>query len=635
MINKTRYIFIVAGVIGFIIVAIISCSDFNPFIAGGIGDNLPGTPEIEVQQGDTDIQINGLFEFGRVIADGINGATSGKVPFSIKNTGDVDLTISEIYLTANVDHFVITDNEPGSIPPSGTKTFFIEFDPIIYGEKTAGVTIENNDPNEKEFTFTITGFGIVIKRMGGSGSDGDFGTSITVGNTSQIIITGSVDGAADLNGDGDQVDGVVETTPIGTYNDIFISCFDPEFNFSWAIRRGGENYSSCSNDIVMDTAGRIIVTGYIIEAFDFNGNGNTSDSYEFSTSTTEDIFILISTDQGNFVKAIRLGGGDPDIGYSVATDSENRIFVTGSITGPADLDGDEETTGPNENPAGVQGGVDIFLCCFDSSLNLQWSKRLGGSDEDRGLAVAIGQGNKVYVTGYVTGDADLDGDGSADPFEVWAGTDVFISCFDANNIGAWLWSARLGGAGNDAGQGIAVDNAGNMVVTGYVDSTADLNGDGDTYDAFESGGYGEADCFISLFDSSEQFRWAKRLGGAFTDAGMDITTDNYNTIIVTGIVTEKADLDGDGNIPGQGPEGFFYGASDVFISSFDSFGNFIYSERIGGSNMDNGTGVAVDKADNIFVCGDVEGDADLNADRLVNYWQELGYGYADIFISTF
>ncbi|QQS60842.1 MAG: SBBP repeat-containing protein [Candidatus Moraniibacteriota bacterium] len=109
---------------------------------------------------------------------------------------------------------------------------------------------------------------------------------------------------------------------------------------------------------------------------------------------------------------------------------------------------------------------------------------------------------EIYITGYSTGDVDLNGDGDfTDLYESgtgFGGLDAFISTFTSE--GTHLWTKRLGGTGTDWIRGTTLDSSGNIYSTGYVTGDADLNGDGDFTDPYESGtGFGLADIFLSAF----------------------------------------------------------------------------------------------------------------------------------------
>src|SRR3989344_5598417 len=210
-----------------------------------------------------------------------------------------------------------------------------------------------------------------------------------------------------------------------------------------------------------------------------------------------------------------------------------------------------------------------------------------------------------------------------------------------NTAGDSEWSERMGGTNVDVGHSIITDTNNNIIVTGAVNGTADLNGDGDTDDENEtpSGTYGVRDGFISAFNSSGTFVWSKRLGGTGTDYGGTITTDTNNNVIVSGLVTGTADLNGDGDTDDENetPSGT-YGVGDGFISAFNSSGTFQWSKRLGGTGTDYGYTITTDTNNQVIVIGPVTGTADLNGDGDTDDENETPsgtYGGLDAFISAF
>ena len=199
--------------------------------------------------------------------------------------------------------------------------------------------------------------------------------------------------------------------------------------------------------------------------------------------------------------AKRLGGGGSDFSYDIILDSSGNIYITGSITGNADLNGDGDFTDPYESGTGFSLG-DAFFSVFTSEGSHLWAKRLGGIGDDFSLGINLDSSGNIYTTGQITGNADLNGDGDfTDPYESGTGfesSDAFISVFTSE--GSPLWSKRFGGTSGDGVRDIILDSLGNVYITGNIIGDVDLNSDGDFTDPYESGvGFGVQDAFISVF----------------------------------------------------------------------------------------------------------------------------------------
>ena len=135
--------------------------------------------------------------------------------FTIQNTGDVDLNISDIQITGtDAADFVITDITPPTAIGGGTDaTFTVTFTPGAAGARVATIEITSDDADEATYTFDITGTGLNPQEINvqGNGLDiasGDVapetgdGTDfdvVTIGGNSIATFTIQNIGDVDLN----------------------------------------------------------------------------------------------------------------------------------------------------------------------------------------------------------------------------------------------------------------------------------------------------------------------------------------------------------------------------------------------------------------------------------------------------
>ena len=102
---------------------------------------------------------------------------------------------------------------------------------------------------------------------------------------------------------------------------------------------------------------------------------------------------------------------------------------------------------------------------------LVYSTYLGGSGDDRGYGIAVDTAGNAYVTGYHCFDQLPDhGQRLSDDLRRRRQRMRFVTKLNPTGS-ALVYSTYLGGTGNDDGNGIAVDTAGNAYVTGYTGST--------------------------------------------------------------------------------------------------------------------------------------------------------------------
>jgi glucose/arabinose dehydrogenase len=112
---------------------------------------------------------------------------------------------------------------------------------------------------------------------------------------------------------------------------------------------------------------------------------------------------------------------------------------------------------------------DAFLASLSADGgSLLSSTFLGGGGNDVGTGVAVDSRGNAYVTGWTASNSFP----AADAFQAapGGGEDAFVAAFNGAGS-ALLYASYIGGSGNDRGSGIAVDQAGNVMVTGATYST--------------------------------------------------------------------------------------------------------------------------------------------------------------------
>jgi len=137
-------------------------------------DMASGTPDISVSEVTVNPEINikgngasiasgsGSTSFSNYTKFGAALPSSGNATrtFTIENTGSAALTIGAIsFLGANPTEFTVTSAPAASIAALGSTTFTVRFAPTGTGNRTATISIPNNDSNENPYTFAIDGFG--------------------------------------------------------------------------------------------------------------------------------------------------------------------------------------------------------------------------------------------------------------------------------------------------------------------------------------------------------------------------------------------------------------------------------------------------------------------------------------------
>lgn len=316
--------------------------------------------------------------------------------------------------------------------------------------------------------------------------------------------------------------------------------------------------------------------------------------------------------------AVGLGGNDSEEGSSVEVDAQGNVYTTGYFSGTADFDPD-----PLKSFNLISNGSwDIFISKLDSAGNFVWAKNMGGSDYDNGSDIAIDPDGNVYTTGFFNGTVDFDPDPQCIfPLTSNGGYDVFISKLDAS--GNFVWAKSLGGEKTDYAYSLALDNKGNILLSGCFKDTVDFDpGQGMCFLSAESG----SDIFISKLDANGNFVWATRMGGGTIDKAFSLALDADGNVYTTGQFKGTTDFD-----PGAATAFLSSnGDKDIFISKLNTDGNFVWAKNVGGSTTDEGYSVAIDATGNVFVTGKFSGTADFDPGK--NDYLLSSNGSFDLFL---
>jgi len=299
------------------------------------------------------------------------------------------------------------------------------------------------------------------------------------------------------------------------------------------------------------------------------------------------------------------GANSLDRAYGASIASNGNVAVVGYTQNT----GFPVTTGAFQ---GTFGGVnDAFAILFDGSGNRLWSTFYGGSSIDQANSVAIDANNNIYFTGY-SSSSDFSttlGQGQA------GGGDVFV--VRLSGTGTRTWATLVGGNSNDQGNGIAIDNGGNVVVSGTT-----FSANFPTSNAFQSTFGGIRDAFAAKMNANGGILWSTYLGGANDDQAFGVDTDNNNNVILSGLTSSA-------NFPAT--SGTYAGNNDVFVASLNPNGGRNWSIYWGGAQSEQANAVAVDAANNIVITGQTASTSGIATPGAVQ--SSFAGGARDIFVA--
>ncbi|MFK7971203.1 MAG: PKD domain-containing protein [Bacteroidia bacterium] len=306
------------------------------------------------------------------------------------------------------------------------------------------------------------------------------------------------------------------------------------------------------------------------------------------------------------------GGSSDDFAEKIAVDASGNTYTTGVFQGTVDFDPGSNTFNLISN-----GGWDIFIQKLDASGNFLWAISIGGTNRDRGLAIAVDASSNVYIGGILSSTADVN---------PGPGTNNLADCFilKLTSGGSFVWGRHTGqnaGSGFACVQDFAFDQAGNLYATGSFTGTIDFDPGPGTGSLTSSG----RRPFVLKLNSLGNFIWVKGFLGVgnassafFGFSGSGITVDPLGNVYTAGAFADSIDFDpGPGIAFRESIKGSMFGGSlkptfDIFIHKMDASGNFVWVKTIGGTEHDVANDIALDASGNVLVTGAYAGQVDFD-----------------------
>lgn len=291
--------------------------------------------------------------------------------------------------------------------------------------------------------------------------------------------------------------------------------------------------------VATDGSGCIYITGDTGDYVGAYANifPTTTGSFQPTENNNVHAFVTkISADGSQLVYSTYLGGSIEDQGYGIAVSPSGNAYITGITMSP-----DFPTTAgaiqtqfirsASYDPADAEPFVTELSPAGDA---LVYSTFLGGPKGDQGNAIALDSGGNAYVAGVAKSPS----------FPVTAGalqtsnngmSQAFVSKVNPNGT-ALVYSTLLGGTSQTQGLALALDESGNVYITGTT-----YQGFPTTAGAFETTPPfpNVAHAFVSKIDpSGSTLIYSTLLTGTNDSAGWDggtgIAIDSTGNAYVTG-----------------------------------------------------------------------------------------------------
>ncbi|WP_437798175.1 SBBP repeat-containing protein [Sorangium sp. So ce693] len=423
-------------------------------------------------------------------------------------------------------------------------------------------------------------------KLGGNGDQ--IGVDVTFDREGHILVAGAFSTSLDSVGS--------QGAPVGSLGayDGFVVQLGPGGARGWSKAFGG-NGSDFSTRVALDKNGGVILAGTFENTLNFDGASLTS-------AGSSDVFVAKLDAIGGLDWIKTIAGPSVDRVYGLAVDSNDNIVVAGSFTDSADVLGGQRMGG---NHLASKGGEDIFVVKMDALGNLAWSRNFGDTTAEVANDAAVTPDGGVVLVGRIAGRvyfgttlltaqgddafiAKLDGSGTplwakmfgdtmsqeftavavdakgdivvagstggtinfdGAPRRYAGGNDAVVAAFNAE--GKHLWNRLYGDARDQKALGVAVDQAGNVIVVGEFESAIDFGAPSPKLQSL-----GGNDAFFAKLAPNGDTVWAKSFGDASEQRARAVAVDELGAIALTGSFSGRIDLGGEPLMNTGGPDAF-------------------------------------------------------------------------------
>lgn len=450
----------------------------------------------------------------------------------------------------NINHEAVTGTNGEVL----TTLIWFPANPTTTAVETVTVTDNSGNPVTKPDGSPVTETTIISaanesfsKTMGG-----------TTGSDEAVAVVPASDGGAFAAVSGSSKDGMFSSVA-DTKDIAFAVCrYGKDGSLVWSKPFGGKS-SVAVQDICASNDGGVVIVGQT-RATDF-----------VSVHGSEyDAFIMKLDKDGNEVFRKSWGGSSNENFYGVAEGADGSIYAAGFAYSQ---DGDVQSL---SIPKGESRAV---IVKFNANGEVQKSVGVCGFG-DYFADLAIAKNGDIFAV------ASMSAGSTQTQYEKKGGSDAGVFKFDKElNL---QFGKTFGGSGRERFEAIAVTDDGGCIIVG-----ASTSSDGDI-GAAGIKNKGDEDAVIAKFSGSGSVVFVKSFYGNKREAFKDVTVTSQGYIIAVG-EAESATRDF-ATIGNQG-------GKDVFVTRFDSNGNFLSAIGYGGTGDDSGLAVCTTANGQIIVAG--------------------------------
>jgi outer membrane protein assembly factor BamB len=299
--------------------------------------------------------------------------------------------------------------------------------------------------------------------------------AVAVAPDGRVALTASLRGAIEIPAAG--------SLAAAGSNDVGVVLLTPDGMPSFFTVAGdGDNQQPM--DQAFDARGDLVVTGIFRGELDFGAGTLTAFDAQY------DVFAVKLSPSGEALWTTSLAGSGDDISRALAIDrADGSIYVAGEAR--YDL-----TAGALGTVAG--GDQDAFLIKLAADGEPLWIRRWGDDRAQQPFGLAVDRQGNVVLVGTFEGQMDFGSTTIASP----GGRGIFVVKIAPQ--GDVLWARAVGGGGNQVAYGVAIDGRDRIVLSGYYEGPAAIEGA-----VLPESGIGEPGILVTKLEADGAHLWSR------------------------------------------------------------------------------------------------------------------------------
>ncbi len=249
-----------------------------------------------------------------------------------------------------------------------------------------------------------------------------------------------------------------------------------------------------------------------------------------------------------------------------------------------------------------------------SQLEADWFTAYGDNGTDMAKNLAIDKAGNTYIIGYISKEI---GDSKNPKMQIM----TFLLKYDSK--GKLQWSKEISGENSNEGKGVALDDEGNVYISGNFINTINLDKTNMIRDSKD------VNTYIAKYNSNGNYIWHKilRPNQAVVDAHhhqadnhsghthfhpiinqiTDMKTDRDNHIYLTGYFSKTIDFDPSEKEALLSAEG----EMNAFLVKLDNEGNYLWAKVLTTKDVSKSNAIAFDSQGNVYMTGSFSETATL------------------------